>query len=528
MPKKKKQAPKQANIKEMFVNKRRAEMDVADDNEDYKRIKISPYLLNSNDITQETDYPVSIMAKVYFREHSNINEVLDRYLEREKRTNVDKDTFLSTIIRHAISYKRFKRDYPFNLFAFESDYHECIGKFLLKHYEIKTNENLRDANIFLSQENLMHCQISMDFNNKFRSDEQEYINRKREKVGYQHVKPFLRIGTDHALRKYKEEHNLLEKYHIKDMSLEDMCRVTNIEYLTKIEMDKKKVPKSSYNECLEGVFEAFKKNPSIAITNEKFYVFPHYLFIINDLTPKQEFLVTERKDRFYAYTNAKDLLAIYKKYIHLPNESTDPVVNTEERQRLFYLKYIRMIDKKQAPFNYLLWTKDDNSDPESNPNENRVECENQPGPSSVTSNFWKKKQVAEKNDFVLPSQVNPPNNNDQFNKENTLIGHRLARNPMDYIKFQQYNSKYAELIKFLLKEKEFIDELKKEIIKDSLCAKMWDKNNHLILWNCLNFNFEDRNEFFLNLLMNCQIGDRTRLIEMLRNADIDSKYLIKS
>ena len=209
----------------------------AENEQDSNLNKVCPYLLNCNDITQETFYTVSDMAKVYFRDHSNINEVLDRYLERENITNVNKEIYLSSMIRHVISYNRVRRDYPFNMFKFESDYHESVGKFLLKHYEIKSNEDLQEANVFLSQYNMEHLQVSMDINNKFLHDERDYMNQKREKFGYKNLKQFLCIGSDHALRQYYLEHNLFEKYHIDDISLEEMCEISTTERMIKRDMN---------------------------------------------------------------------------------------------------------------------------------------------------------------------------------------------------------------------------------------------------------------------------------------------------
>ncbi|XP_070496739.1 uncharacterized protein [Chironomus tepperi] len=475
-------------------------------------IEITPYLCHSNNLNQETNYTVSIMAKIYFRDHSNINEILDRYLEREKITNVNKDNYLASIIRFVISYQRMRRDYPFNMFKFESDYHESVGKYLLRHYEIKSNEDLQKANVFLVQNNIMHCQVSLNINNKFRNDEQEYINRKQKKVGFQNLKPFLRIGTDHALRIYNQEHNLFKKYHIDDISFEEMCEISTIERMTRRNMAKEEIDESEFDNCVQSVFKAFKVNRGLAITSEGFYIFPQYLLIINNLTPEQELIVTERMDRFYAYTNAKDLLAINKKNIHLSNESADPVINRKERRKLFYLKYIRLVDKKQPPFNNLLWIKNEEA-----PNDNHLESE--PGVSN--SNVWKKKTVIEKNDTAQPHQKDDAVKTNYRNEiENANKEHRLARNPKDYLSAQISGSKYAEIIFFLMNDPVVVEELKKEIVQDSICSKMWVKNSRVILWNCIHFNLEDKNEHFLDLIKSSS-KSREQLNEMLKKFNID-------
>ncbi|KAL7045537.1 hypothetical protein ACKWTF_002252 [Chironomus riparius] len=497
---------KQANILDMLKKRKPDEPSDNDDN----TTKICPYLLNSNDLTQETNYTVSVMAKVYFRDHSNINEVLDRYLERENITNVNKEIYLSAMIRHVISYSRIRRDYPFNMFKFASDCHETIGKFLLKYFEIKSNEDLGEANLYLSRTNLMHCQVSMDLNNKFRHDEEEYINQMREKVGYKNLKQFLCIASNHALRQYYLEHNLFVKYYIDDISLKEMCEISTIKRMTKRDMNQKGIPESAFDECLDSVFQALKCNRGLVISLEGFYIFPKYLLIINNLTSEQEHIVTERMDRFYSYTNAKDLLAIYKKNITLSNESDDPVTNRKERRKLFYLKYIRLVDKKQYPFNNLLWIKKGDIIRQIQcSNDAHLDCEAGPG----SSNVWKKKTVTEKNDTAQDDR--------HREQENVVIEHRLARNPRDYLSAQISGSKYADIISILMNESEIIEEIKKDVIQNPLCAKMWNRNFKLILWNCIHINLEERNEHFMNLLMKCSFGNRDKLNEMLRQASIE-------
>jgi len=332
----------------------------ATDDDDHR---ISPYLLVSNDITQETKFQVSTMAKAYFRDHSNINEILDRYLERESIINANKEDYLGAIIRHVIYYSR-RRDYPFNMFKFETDYHECIGKFLLINYNIHSHEDLRESNAFLHQNNIVHCQVSMSINNKFRVDEQEYIAQRKERVGYQNLKHYLSMGTDHAIRQYNQEHKLFQKYNIDEISLEEMCKISTIERLTRIKMEQKNMPESAFEGCLESVFIALKIKKGLVLTLmiEGFYIFPQYLLIINNLTPEQERMVTEHKLLFYDYTNAKDLLAINKRYFPVSNENADPVTKRKERKILFHLKYIQLVDKKEPPFNNLLWIKNSAND----------------------------------------------------------------------------------------------------------------------------------------------------------------------
>jgi len=212
--------------------------------------RISPYLLVSNDITKETKFQVSTMATAHFRDHSNINEILDRYLERENIVNANKEDYFSAIIRHVIYYSR-RRDYPFNMFKFESEYHECIGKFLLINHNIHSHDDLRESNLFLHQNNIRHCQVSMDINNKFRVDEQEYIHRRIERVGYQNLKQYLSMGTDHAIRQYNQEHKVFQKYYIDEISLEEMCKISTLERLTRIIMEQKNMQESAFEVCLQ-------------------------------------------------------------------------------------------------------------------------------------------------------------------------------------------------------------------------------------------------------------------------------------
>lgn len=480
---------------------------------------ISPYLLNCNDLTQMSNHTVSLMARDYFRKHSNINEILDRYVERQKIEECNKEDYLVTLIRHVTTDCRIRRDYPFNMFKFESDYHECIGKYLLKYYEIKSSEDLAEANIYTLKNNLKHCQVSMNISNKFRTDEQTFINRKINKVGYQNLKRFLKLGSDHALRQYNEQHNLLIKYNISDITLEEMCRISTIERMARNDLAKRGYPESALNICLNSIFIALKNNRGLALTLQGFYVFPQYLLIINNLSNEQERAVTKQMDLFYSCTNAKELLAMYKRNIPVKDENADPVTQRKERRKIFYLKFVRMVDKKMPPFNNLLWVNENSILSETNQNNQQLECE--AGPSNAS--IWKKKILFRKNNTALPSKKNNDINND---KENTVIGHRLARSIKDYYSAQIPESKYAEIILFLLKENELVEELKKEIIKDDISAGIWDKNFKVILWNCMHYNLDEKNEHFMYLLFKCSCRNREQLNEMLRKVDIDGKFFL--
>jgi len=493
---------KQTTIHDMLKKKRPNV-----DNEDINRINVIPYLMASNDITKETKFQVSTMAKVYFRDHSNINEILDRYLEREKIVNANKDDYLHAIIRHVIYYRR-RRDYPFNMFKFESDYHECIGKFLLRNYNIYSYEDLRETNLFLHHNNIRHCQVSMSINNKFRVDEQEYIHRRIERVGYQNLKQFLVMGTDHAMRQYNQEHKLFQKYYIDEISLEEMCKISTLERLTRIIMEQKNMQESAFEVCLESMFTALKINKGLALTLDGFYIFPQYLLITNNLTPEQERTVTERKHRFYAYTNAKELLAINKRYFPVSDENADPVTKRKERRKHFYLKYVRLIDKKEPPFNNLLWIKKETPNTQNNADGDHSECV--AGPSN---SVWKKRTVTEKG--ALSSQNNETEN---------IIANRFARNLEDYLAAPKVEHDLTDIIKFLMRQNEIVEEIKNYIVHDLDMAPAWEKNYQVILWNFIHFNLQDRNKNFLNLLTKCASKDRERLDEMLKKINLYGKF----
>jgi hypothetical protein len=507
---------KQTTIEEMLKKKRPNE-----DDEDYDRINVTAYLMKHNNITQTTTYDVSTMAKVYFRDHSNIDEVLDRYMEQKEFVNANKEHYLPGLIQLAISDYRSRRNYPLNMFKFESDYHESIAKFLLMHPGIATHEDLQETNFFLVQNGITHCQVSMDLNNKFRDDEQEYINRKKERVGYQNLKQFLRMGSDHALRQYNQKHNLLKRFHIDEITLEEMCEISTIERLVRLDMKRKKTSESLFEGCINAVFKALKDERDLVLTLDGFYVHPQYLLITNNLTLEQEQAVTERKDLFYAYTNAKDLLALNRRHFPVSNENADAITKRTERRRNFWFHFIRLIDKKQHPFNNLLWTKED-SDDEYSSDDSQAECA--AGPSNINNNVWKKKPVAEKSNTTQQPLLNNNEATIAETRNENLSLDRFSRSPKEYLAAAKFEPKYTGIIKFLLKENEVIEEITKCIAENPDIATAWRKNSQLILWNFIHFNLEDKNENFLNLLIKCCSNtNRVKLDTMLKEINIHGK-----
>jgi hypothetical protein len=150
------------------MERRQAEAEQAQSSDDI----IPEVLCRSNDIfASDNSYEISIMARVWFREHSNIDEVLNDYFIVNKIENPNKNVYLGCIIRGCLN-RVLKTKYPFCTFRFHTMDDEIMGKFLILHPDIKMQPDMEVVETFFKTKQIKLCCIDMSLRNDLHKDVQ--------------------------------------------------------------------------------------------------------------------------------------------------------------------------------------------------------------------------------------------------------------------------------------------------------------------------------------------------------------------
>lgn len=162
MASKNKKPQNQPSIKESLAKGRKKPQNERDEDE---AIVVDPFINRHIDILGNDDYEVSMMARVYFRQHSNINEVLDKFVELHKLQDRNKSLVFSQVVKSVLNI-RSRVAYPFNTFKFNSAREEIECKEILMHPDIEDTADLHQVKEFNYQHRLRLCSIAMNINNQ--------------------------------------------------------------------------------------------------------------------------------------------------------------------------------------------------------------------------------------------------------------------------------------------------------------------------------------------------------------------------
>lgn len=134
------------------------------DEKEGRIVVIPPPLMRYTKFNVEYD-AASMMAKHYFKTHSNINEVLEKVMEIRKIPPGYKEYLLSDVIYCVVNISRSRYKYPYNLFKFNSLAEEIEGKRLLNHPEIEDSYDIDQIKKFDFQHGLRPCSVAMSTDN---------------------------------------------------------------------------------------------------------------------------------------------------------------------------------------------------------------------------------------------------------------------------------------------------------------------------------------------------------------------------
>jgi hypothetical protein len=506
------------------------------DEDDYLKEPIPPYLRITNEINKPCiKYHVTTFAKVYFREHSNINEVFKIYIEKNKIEPNDQIKEFERMIRHIMSNPRLKHfEYPLNMFRFDGVHEETIAKILLNNPMIKDEHDLKDTLQYFKKYDIQPCHVAMYADNEFHQNTNEYLEMKKIQVGHKRLPNFQKTAMEFALRKYFEEHDLIEDYHLNDISVEDMSKVSNFDNFT----DKKMAEygTESVDDFKSCFLEACKSRVDLLVNDFEFRVNPKYNLHCNNLSELMEKHVSMNVKRFYTRTNAYLLLKRQRYRI-----KGFPIKDLEiDQKKKFFLMYLRSKNKKQAPFEMLILVPDEVA------TENAATAEidfpeiqqiyrNQPSVSAIsqatnqattqatnqraTQMQWKQRKMCEKaveptSEVATSTSTSPETvvtNEMTFNK---FFGRKSFDEYLTDL--DDYPKEHFEIAKMLANEKTFMAKLFDELLKVfglQFCT-IYVHNKiklRIIVVNAIHFLLKDSMDLFHRILNECSEDVKTKV-----------------
>lgn len=237
-------------------------------------------LLEYNDISVRSDYEVSMMARVWFREHSNFNEVLDLFIEHHNLQNHPKNSFVDQLVRYVMDLT-YRVTYPYNTFKFHSPRDCAIAKELLTYPAIEKQEDLDRIVKYFSQHRISFSTVNMDINNQLNWDIRKVIEAKRARYGPKKLYFYHKLAKIIALRNYYESKNTVEYIDLQTITFEQMLEISDFDRTVRREMRAAKVPDDQFEIFGETLLEAYKTDPETRVANRKLFVKPHYYLICN-------------------------------------------------------------------------------------------------------------------------------------------------------------------------------------------------------------------------------------------------------
>lgn len=325
-------------------------------------ITLPTQLLYETDTSVDVQH-VSRFARVWFRENSNVNEVLDKYIIRRKIENPCKNSYLNTVIRSVMKAKHV-RFFPFNTFQFNSIESHLTAKLLLKYPKIATVEDLAEVNNFFTQERIHHCAISMEANNPLYTDIKEIIDKAREDFGAENLRGNQNNALPKALRKHYKRTKTAINVNLQTTTVQELNAISNFEEIV-LEEAKKCDIDENLDVFADAVLSQFQNNPAFRISKEKFVVLPKYNLLGNYITPEQERIISKDCTKFYYKTNAFDVLRPLKdefgKDIDL---SINPKLRKQKIRKKFFMLYAKQRHRNMPPFENLYWKDNDEEEEE--------------------------------------------------------------------------------------------------------------------------------------------------------------------
>lgn len=311
-------AGKQLSAKEMWQSMQKANDDNRKDETDQtihlptifsEHVDIRPLELTDDNKFGDHNYSVSLMARHWISEHSNLNEIVSAYFEQLPQKDLPKSSYVGIVIRSVMSSPSRKLTRIFRNFKFDCTKSELIARTLLSNPNIATEQDLEEFYKFNNERQLMLCEISLGNNNPVHDDAKKFIEEKRkkqEKVG----RPFFQLSQLEWALKRKEylRQNIIQEIYIRSLTVSGFEEISNFKSICERDMRKKEIDEKNYKKHAKNLLQAFKTVQGAFLLYPYFVIDPRYDLITNIMNDEQQNTVAESYDLFYRRTNAREVL----------------------------------------------------------------------------------------------------------------------------------------------------------------------------------------------------------------------------
>lgn len=253
-------------------------------------------------------YHCSTFARVWFREHSNFEEILEEHMKRDSAKAYPKNSHTSAVMRAVTSAPLRRLQAPYSKFRFHSPAEEIIGRTLLINPYIRTREDLNEFEKFQNKHRLRLVGISMFKENQVHEDAKQFIEEKQHKHFLPTQIPEFSKRQQHfrIKRRYYEREDLVTTVYLKDLNVQQLEAISNFKHACEKMMHEDESP-AAYETYSKITLQVFKNCPLVRLGCSHFAVEPQYNLICNNMTDQQQSEAAESYRNFYDFTNARQI-----------------------------------------------------------------------------------------------------------------------------------------------------------------------------------------------------------------------------
>lgn len=461
-----------------------------------KYTEILPVTPTEDNVRADQSYHCSTMARVWFRQHSNLDEILQAHMKKVVVMDHPIESYTSAIIRAVTSAPLRKYDGPYCRFRFDSPANEIIGRTLLTNPRIRTEPDLEEFIKFQNKHQLKLLEIPLYVNNTAHEDAIKYIEDKK-KLAKTDVCPNFTNSSlfNSILRKYYEREDLMQDIFIQNITVEQLESISNFRKVC-LKLMEKEPENVSYEMFALLLLESFQTVPGASHIHPQFAAHPQYNLICNIMTVEQQHAVADSYRWFYDRTNAGK---IHKR---LQDGSTREEFHRRYRVRDDY-------ERKMPPFHnmYYVGSDDEEGDAED------------PEPQVTYANT---RERFVRNDELPAAIVEVDEEINSETSRDTVVPQPELTLPENFIRDPKPAPEEYVFMKLLMQEKRFIFQVKQELSKayKNDFNALWLKHKAFILMNFIHRHWENDLEQMMPFIEKCSPDTIAKFKEIIASRKI--------
>ena len=284
-----------------------------------------PYMFDAYvKITEQADpanfkfdpvFNCSKTARVYFRDHSNLNYILREFMKTVTVQDKPLSAYTAAVIRGCMSPSR-RCVHPYDKFRFNSLEHEAIARQLLIYPNINCQEIVDDLKAFNNAFDLKLCSVAMYKDNDVRDDAFDFYRGAQGKKKTKGSVAFsVRLMKRYIEQKYYERKGCFRHYFLTDMTKQHMEDVTNFRKVIYQMMEEDKMSEDDYDVYSDVCLRRFKVKPDMLdrLSYHLHSTNPKALLITNTLTTEQQEEIANDFESFYKNTSASQIYKLFRR-----------------------------------------------------------------------------------------------------------------------------------------------------------------------------------------------------------------------